>query len=247
MKKFVFASDLHGDHQDTESVDVLLQFIKDFKPDKKVFGGDLFDFRPLRKGAGSAERAESMEADVYAGLEFLGKFKPDVLLLGNHDARLWKTAEYDKVGLVMDLAKQGVRDIVNKCKSINCKIIPYDASSGFHDIGKVRFIHGYFAGIYATKRHADTYSPNGGIVLHGHTHSIGQSGTQRVGGAAGMAVGCLATTDMQYNKHWPNRLTHRNGFAYGYSDTKQWEVFQAKKGPKGWALASEIKLYGVQP
>ena len=239
MKKFIFASDLHGDVQDHETVDVLLKYVDVYKPDIRVFGGDLFDFRNIRRGAGPAEKQDSMSADVEAGMEFLKKYRPNVFLLGNHDKRLWDTADYHTHGVVQDAAKQGVKDILRACKSIKCKVIPYNASIGYYDLGKVRFTHGYHAGIYATKKHAEIYSPSGGIVLHGHTHSIQYHTIPRAKHGAGMGVGCLAKIDMDYNKHMTGRIMHENGFGYGYVDGNTWEVFQARKGKK-WRLIKEL-------
>ena len=55
-----------------------------------------------------------------------------------------------------------------------------------------------------------------------------------------MAVGCLANTDMSYNKHMTGRMMHQNGFAYGYIDGNEWNVYQAKKGKKKWLVAKEL-------
>tara|TARA_Y100001938_G_scaffold99362_1_gene135871 strand:- start:132 stop:869 length:738 start_codon:yes stop_codon:yes gene_type:complete len=245
MKKFIYASDLHGDVQDWDTVQVLYDFAEVYKPQVRVFGGDLFDFRNIRRGAGPAERQDSMAADVECGLEFLGKFKPNVLLLGNHDKRLWDTARHHENGIVQDAAKSGVKAITNACRKIKCKIIEYNASKGYYDLGKVRFIHGFHTGIYASKKHAEVYSPASGIVLHGHTHAIQYHSIPRLKGGAGMGVGCLANTDMDYNKHQTGRMLHQNGFAYGYSDGSDWQAFQAKKGSNGkWRLAKELVTIG---
>lgn len=245
MKKFIYASDLHGDVQDWDTVQVLYDFAEVYKPQVRVFGGDLFDFRNIRRGAGPAERQDSMASDVECGLEFLGKFKPNVLLLGNHDKRLWDTARHHENGIVQDAAKAGVKAITNACRKIKCKIIEYNASKGYYDLGKVRFIHGFHTGIYASKKHAEVYSPASGIVLHGHTHAIQYHSIPRLKGGAGMGVGCLANTDMDYNKHQTGRMLHQNGFAYGYSDGSDWQAFQAKKGSNGkWRLAKELVTIG---
>lgn len=245
MKKFIFATDLHGDVQDWDTVQALYEFSELYKPDVKVFGGDLFDFRNIRRGAGAAERQDSMAADVEAGMEFLKKFHPQVLLLGNHDKRLWDTAAHHKEGIVQDAAKAGVKSIVSLCRKLKCKLIPYDASKGYYDLGKIRFIHGFHAGVFASKRHAEIYSPPSGIVLHGHTHAIQYHSVARLKGGAGMGVGCLANTDMDYNKHLTGRMLHQNGFAYGYSDGSDWQALQAKKGSSGkWRVAKEIVEIG---
>ncbi len=243
MKTFVFASDLHGDHQDHDAVDALFRFCDEFKPDIKIFGGDLFDFRNIRRGAGPAEKQDSMCADVEAGMEFLSKFRPSVFLLGNHDKRLWDTALYSEHGMISDAAALGVRDITRKCKSIKCKLYPYKSDKGVHSLGKVRFIHGYHAGIYATKKHAEIYSLEGGIVLHGHTHAIQYHSVPKLNGGTGMGVGCLAKTDMEYNVAQTGRMLHANGFAYGYVDKNDWQVWQARRGENGkWVVAKEILI-----
>ena len=212
MKTFVYASDLHGDFQDHKTVDTLLKFCDSFNPDVRLFGGDLFDFRNIRRGAGPMERQDSMAADVEAGMQFLRDFKPHVFLLGNHDSRLWDTAKFHENGMVRDAAQKGVRDITAKCRSLKCKMLPYESDKGFYDLGKVRFIHGYHTGIYA-----------------------------RLNGGRGMGVGCLAQLHMDYNRHQTARMIHAHGFAYGYSDKKDWNVWQAKEGVNGkWVVAKEL-------
>ena len=48
--------DVHGDQQDKKACEVFFKFAKDWKPEIRVMGGDLFDFRPLRKKASEDER-----------------------------------------------------------------------------------------------------------------------------------------------------------------------------------------------
>ena len=74
MKTFVFASDLHEDHQNHAAVDALLTFCEHYQPEVKIFGGDLFDFRAIRRNASKAEQNDSMAADVEAGMDFLRSF-----------------------------------------------------------------------------------------------------------------------------------------------------------------------------
>jgi predicted phosphodiesterase len=242
MKTFVFATDLHGDHQNSEAVDALLRFTALFKPDVRIFGGDLFDFRAIRRGAGKAEQSDSMAADVEAGLYFLGKFKPHVFLRGNHDERLWDTARFSQSGLVTDAARAGIKDIESKVKRIKCKMLPYDSRIGVYKINALSFIHGFHAGIYATKKHAEVYAVPGGCVLHGHTHSIQAASIARLGNAEGRGVGCLADLNPEYNRHQTARLMHQHGFAYGVVGPKGWEVWQAKPDKEGrWHVAAQIK------
>jgi len=242
MQKFVFASDLHGDMQDHEAVGKFYDFLDVWQPEKRIFGGDLFDFRNIRRNAAAGEKQASMVADVEAGLEFLQRFKPNVFLLGNHDKRLWDVAEYDKHGIVQDYAKQGCKDIESRCRKIKCKIIGYKSNEGFFNLGKLRFVHGYCAGIFATKKHAEIYAPEGGCVLHGHTHTISHHIVPRLNGGQGRAVGCLAKLDMPYNVAQPARMMHQHGWAYGWTDGKDFEVYQARKtATDKWHIIEKTK------
>jgi predicted phosphodiesterase len=234
MKSFVFASDLHGDKQDYDAVAHLHKFVDEFKPDVRIFGGDLFDFSPLMRSADAAERNASMEADVEAGMEFLKEFKPHHFLLGNHDDRLWQTAEKHSLGIIRDTAKLGIKDIEKTCRSIKCKMYPYDVDKGILKLGKIKFCHGYFHGITATKRHAETFSEQGGLVVHGHIHSIQHHSIPKQGGGAGISAGCLATTAMDWNRAKVNRLAHEAGWVYGYYSNKGWAAYIAKRMGSEW-------------
>ena len=60
-----------------------------------------------------------------------------------------------------------------------------------------------------------------------------------------MGVGCLAQTDMAYNKHMSARILHKNGFAYGFVEGNEWQVFQAKKGEDGkWIVPTKLIKLG---
>jgi len=56
MQTFIFCTDLHGDNQDSKTVEALFRFTDIYKPNKRIFGGDLFDFRQIRRGVSGAER-----------------------------------------------------------------------------------------------------------------------------------------------------------------------------------------------
>lgn len=234
MNSFIFASDLHGDKQDHDAVEGLLKHCDEFKPDVRIFGGDLFDFSPLMTKADPAEKHDSMTADVEAGLEFLEKFKPNHFLLGNHDDRLWLTAKKHALGIMRDSAKMGIKDIETRCRRLKCKIYPYDVEKGLLRLGKITFCHGYFHGITATKRHAETFASPGGLVIHGHIHSLQMYSVPRAGGSAGISAGCLATTRMDWNKAKVNRLAHEPGWVYGWYSNKGWVAHMVRKVDGEW-------------
>lgn len=241
--KWVFSSDLHGDMQCPESVEAFLKFVDKFEPDVKIFGGDLFDFRAIRRGASATERADSMAVDIELGLKFLTDYRPQIFLRGNHDERLWDTAKYSHDGLVRDHAEEGVRSITTKCRIIKCKMLPYDVNKGIYDLGNLRFVHGYHAGITATKKHAEVFAEAGGAVLHGHTHAIGSSSVVRFPESRGYAVGCLARTEMEYNRHMTGRFLHQNGWAYGLAWKGGYEVLQARRMGKKWLYSTNLEWH----
>ena len=241
MKTFVFATDLHGDHQNPEAVDALLRFIGVFKPDIRIFGGDLFDFRAIRRNASKAEQSDSMMADVEAGLHFLRSFHPHVFLRGNHDERIWDVARFTESGMIRDAAETGIKDIERRVKELKCRMLPYDSRKGVYKLNNLVFIHGYAAGIYATKKMTEIYAPQGGCVLHGHTHGIQHTTIARLGKAEGRGVGCLADLNPEYNRHQTACLVHQHGFAYGIVGASGYEVFQAKPDKEGtWHVAETL-------
>lgn len=229
MKSFIYCSDLHGDKQDYEATEELLKFTKEFNPDIRIFGGDLFDFSPLMRNADPAERNASMEADVEAGMEFLKVWHPHHFLLGNHDDRLWQTAHKHSIGLIRDTAKMGIKDIEKICRSMKCKIYPYDVDKGILSLGKINFVHGFYHGITATKRHAETFGVQGGAVVHGHIHSFQFASIPKMGGCTGVSAGCLATTAMDWNRAKVNRLAHEAGWVYGYYSKNSWAIYPVRR------------------
>jgi hypothetical protein len=230
VKSFIFASDLHGDMQDHDAVAALIKFTDEFNPDVRIFGGDLFDFSPLMKNADPADRRESMEADVEAGMSFLKTWQPHYFLLGNHDDRLWQTAERHSIGIVRDTARMGIRDIEQTCRAMKCKMLPYSVDKGVLELGKITFVHGYFHGaVSATKQHAMTFAPEGGCCIHGHIHSIQTFSAPRRNGASAISAGCLTQTSMEWNRAKVNRLAHESGFVFGYYSNKSWAAWIVKK------------------
>lgn len=244
MKKFIFATDLHGDMQCQATVAALFEFTKIYKPDIRIFGGDLFDFRNFRRGAGPEEREMSLRGDIEMGLDFMKRFRPHVFLRGNHDERLWDQARFGK-GVLKDWCDVAVREISTKVKLIKCKMLPYDKRHGIYDIGKLRFTHGFNSGVYATRNMALVYAPDGGAVIHGHNHAFQSHTISKLNRTEGIGVGALVQVDMEYNRSKPGGLMHGNGWAYGYIDGDEWEVYTAKRGKDDkWRVATGIKKIG---
>ena len=239
-KKFIVGADIHGDMADASANKVFFDFAKDFNPDIRICAGDLWDFRPLRKGADEDERCESMAKDYNAGLLWLKKFQPNFFLRGNHDERLWELAA-SKNGVLSDYALSGVAEITNIVRAMKCSMLPYHKREGVLRLGSLKIIHGFFAGINAAKQHATFY----GSCLYGHTHTIDDHPIGGLERRAARGIGCLCSLDMDYQARQPSSLRHAHGFAYGIVNTRtgKFHVWQAEEIDGVWAIPSDIVFY----
>ena len=240
-RKFVAGFDLHGDMQDKEAVKKILDFtFKIFKPEVRIFGGDLFDFRCIRKGAGKAEQAESLMDDVAMGMDFLKEFRPHIYLRGNHCERLWDLAEGEVGdGLKRDAAVKGVNEIEDICKKQGTLIYPYDKRKGVHREGKLLFIHGYAHGVYAVRKSLSTY---GESLVMGHIHANHQTTIEGLSPKRGWSSGSLCRIDYQYNRGNLSSLAHEHGFVYGLLfDNGDFIVNQARKTSGQWVVSDSFR------
>jgi predicted phosphodiesterase len=236
-KKFLVASDVHGDHQDKKACAVFFKFADLWKPDIRVMAGDLWDFRPLRKKACEEERRESMVKDFQAGLTWLRRFRPNIFLRGNHDERLYDLAEADN-GVLSDYAIQGTGEIRRELDRLKCRMLPYDKRNGVLRLGHLKIIHGYASGVNASRSHANVY----GSCLFGHTHAIDESAIPGLDRRVARNIGCLCALDMVYNRAQLTTLKQAHGFAYGISDSRtgEFRVWQAEEISGKWVLPTDI-------
>ena len=237
-KRFVAGFDPHGDMQDPLANEKFFSFIKDYKPHIRVAGGDVFDFRPIRKGADAYERKESMINDVIAGKEWLEKLKPHYFLKGNHDLRLWKLAEEGE-GVEADYARLATADIERLLKKTHTRVLPYHSTLGILKLGHLKIVHGYHTGRMACTTAAQMY----GSVLMGHGHAIQSATIPGIDHRVGRMCGCLCKLDLGYNSIKPGTSTWAHGFAYGVIDdrTGDYEVMQAESINGRWVVAKEFK------
>lgn len=240
FERFVFACDVHGDQQNPQAVGVLLDFMQDWKPTVRICGGDVWDFRPLRRKASDDEKRESMEGDFHAGLGFLNKFKPTHWLLGNHEYRLWHMAATSD-GVLGDYSRACVTGITKWSNKQRCIVLPYHKRLGVVRLGHLKCIHGFWVGIHADKQAAMVY----GSCLMGHTHSVSEFAIPGLERRVARSCGCLCHLDMEYNLRTPSSLRHANGFAFGVvdRDTGLYHVWQAECINGTWVIPTNLKVY----
>lgn len=238
LKRFLFSSDYHGDSCDRKAARALLDFKKIWKPHINVFGGDLWDFRSMRKGASEEDKGASMLADYNMGVDFLHELKPNVFIHGNHDNRLWFLRDHAN-GLVQDMAAKLCTEIDQECKKLKCRVLPYHRERGILRVGRLKMLHGFFCGINAARQHALWC----GSSLFGHVHTIDVASIPtNEGPRVARSVGCLCDLDMSWDNTRPTGMRQAHGWAYGYVDehTGLYKVYQAEQLGGRWLLPTEF-------
>lgn len=236
IERWIAIGDTHGDKADEGAVAEMFGFARWWKPVHRVHVGDAADLRWLRSGASCAERAEDVKADLTAGLELLAKFKPTAYLFGNHEHRLVRalsSTEGEVRAYVCEILEKIDKAVGHKCKQYR-----YGVRAGVHQLGDLRFIHGYRHGITAARMSAMEY----GNVVFGHTHGIDAASVGRYPErVTGRTIGCLCSLDMDYAMTQPGALRWSHGFAYGTFNTTtgRTTVWQAEKHAGEWNFPSE--------
>ncbi len=242
MKRFVYAPDPHGHEVNRPSWKVLIEFCKDFAPDMRILGGDVFDFVPFRKGASESEKEQSMSEDVKIGMELIREFEATHWCYGNHDIRPARVAA-DGKGPIRDYAKEVVARIDNLCIDLGIQTTAYTAKS-YIPIGPVlKAMHGNIANLHTAYAIAMAYGP----TIVGHTHSIDYAQAKSLDRREAWVCGCLRNVWAEYNETRTATLRHRHGFAFGfYQDhSPEYAVYQAASDERGlWLIPSAFKEYG---
>lgn len=236
-RKFVAGFDIHGDKQDAKANKVFFKFVKQYKPEIRICGGDLWDFRPLRTKASAEEKRESMQADYEAGKQWLEELKATHFVRGNHDERLWDLSIKND-GILSDYAKQAIDRICSLTRSLGCKMLPYDKREGVLRVGDLSVVHGFTTGIYAARNTALVY----GNVICGHGHTIQHHSIPGITDRAGWMGGCLCQLSMDYNRAHLQSLSHRHGWIYGVIGSRGgFRVWQAEEDQGQWILPTGIE------
>ena len=222
-QRWIAAFDNHGDMCDRRAVELFFDFKRRWKPHTSIHGGDCFDFRALRRKASDEERRDGIGQDIADGCEFLRRMKPDVWLMGNHDARLTDVLGGDDRKLA-DLVSPIWDDVTEAAGAAVVK--PYDKCKGRHWQGDLLLMHGMHHGLHAAAQAVNDFKAN---VLFGHIHAFSAASSPSVSGALyGYTSGSLCDNRMDYCRASPKTLRHESGFCYGVTIGKRTLVFQAK-------------------
>lgn len=225
MEKFVFLTDVHfgyerrGGHKvalhDVKALNATLSFLKDFKPDHIILGGDILDCGSIshhNKGKPGAVEGFRLIADAkeLRGLliEPLEALNADTYtyIIGNHED--WLTQLTDTMP-----ALEGVVDINALLDLSGWDVIP---QGGAHKLGKLVFVHGdqLSGGEHVAKSATVAYEKS---IRFGHFHTYqvySKTSAVEEHGHTGVAVPCLCKKGPAYGKGAPNRW--QQGFLWGY-------------------------------
>lgn len=226
MEKFVALFDAHYGYEinasrhkvalhDDKALNVAMSFIKDFKPDHVILGGDMLDCGSIshhREGkAGQLEslrilqEAKELREKVLKPLEdqIDGRL---VYMIGNHEA--WLEQLVDKT--------PSLDGIVNAEALLGLDAWEVIEQGGVCKLDKLKFVHG--DNISGGQHHANAavqaYEAN---IRFGHFHTF-QVATKttpiEANGHTGISVPCLCRKGHQYGKKAPNKWMQ--GFIWGY-------------------------------
>lgn len=232
MEKFVALFDAHIGYErdsqrhkvplhDSKAISVAMQFIKDFKPDHVILGGDILDCGSIshhRKGvAGQLEglrllaEAKECRESVIEPLEQLIKGRL-IYHIGNHEDWLNDVVD-DQPSL------EGIVDIGALLKlNDQWEIVGQGKASR---LGKLTFVHGdtVKGGQNPALWAVTAYERN---IRFGHYHTF-QMATKTTpidaNGHTGIAVPCLSKKGHRYGQGSPNKWMQ--GFLWGYVNGPQ--------------------------
>lgn len=245
-ESFVCFGDAHGDMCSRSTIDALEKHIAELKPKHRICLGDMFDLRSLRKGVSNqdSEHYDSLMSDLTQGYNMLERLRPTVFLNGNHEFRLYNTAENAVSGIVRQYCADGVDKLEKYLRKMGCKVYPYHYDQGVHRIGSVAFVHGYTANMAAVKQHAEIYADPGGAVVMGHIHRIEAVQAVRHGGAKGYSYGCLADIPkLKYAALRPATMRWENGWVFGIigKGKQNFKIWQAERTNGKWILPTSLR------
>jgi predicted phosphodiesterase len=215
MRKIVIVSDSHGDKIDRKVANLLTEFTAEFKPDIRIHLGDYLNAEAFRNGANEHERRVSLKDDAREALRFFEEFRPTHLLDGNHDYRLPLYVRHSP-GPLADYVAEIIARVDKLAGELHTVRLPYHKRKGILKIGKLKALHGFFAGSNAGKQHAAAF----GSCVFGHTHRFSTVSVPGAddGRAVARGVGCLCDLDMEYNSRHVDTLSQAQGWLYGVMD-----------------------------
>lgn len=193
-----------------------MRFKDRWKPETTIHLGDFMDTAGWRAGARNSnddpDHGSNFQDDYQRGMATLTELRPQVVLWGNHEARLTGLVKSSSA-VVAYAAEEGVKAIEAGIKKLRAISIPYDVERGIHLMGGTAFVHGYSHGESAIRDHVEMYSRP---IIMAHIHRAEIARGRSIGSPQGISVGTLANIGaMGYARTRRATLRWGHGFAYG--------------------------------
>ena len=209
-KKFMAVGCSHGHYADPKAVDAVLEFRRRWKPDTVVHLGDFIDLSAFMSSSGG--KGDEIEPDVFGGLDFLAKLRPNVVMAGNHEARLWREAASSDER-VSHCALILINRIEEHCRKQKATFVPYTGIWQSFQLANYKFTHGTVYGENAPRDMAEMY----GNVIFAHTHKVGRMTGRRDDSPTGISVGTLTRRGaMDYANTRRATFAWSQGLVFGY-------------------------------
>jgi len=228
FKKIIIATDNHGHYICKKTEAAFFKFVEEWQPDIRIHLGDNFDLSVLREGATQSDKMGNIMLDLESGMSFLERYSPDYWLWGNHDDRILRflgdmskrlkeeerpskaVTSLEEVGAFMML-----KEIKKLVASKGIKEIRWGVEQGVLKLGNQSFVHGYAAGMYATKKMAEVY----GQVMHGHNHTGDVYQFANHSQSVAVCVPSLCDNGaLDYQRGQISKTRHKSGWGLGVLD-----------------------------
>ena len=244
LERFVIVGDTHGDEIEPEIEVKFFDWLREFNPQIRIHGGDVWNFAALRKKASPDERTTALAPDFKAGASFLGRLfaggTDRFFLRGNHDERIYCCSKTATDAALAHYATSMCSSIEHLMRKSKAKMLPYDSRGGVLDVKGLRGLHGYASGIGAARKFAFVY----GDCFFCHTHSMDSCPVEKYPEpAVARGSGCLCKIDQVYNQTQIGKLRHENGWLYGFTDGARATYFQAKFKDGRVVVAKDFETY----
>jgi hypothetical protein len=234
FKKFIVGTDNHGELGCPIAIKKFLDFCDDWKPHYKIHLGDAFDFACLRRGASQEDKADGVSEDFHAGMTFLEAYRPHFLTLGNHDDRIWMNTVKCGDGILRERCQELAAASERRFKQLKIKWIPYEVDEYIKlPDTNCKLVHGF----PSSKHPAAAHHQYWGDCIAGHVHKPDEYTARHIDRGQAFTVGCLADIkQMTYANRHPAKLGWRQGWLYGYINTKtgKWNAWNVKNDQGTW-------------
>ena len=216
-KRFFGVSCSHAKLVDRSAWQAMLKAKESHDPHFTFHLGDFVDTTCWRSGASGGDLAEDYRGDISTGLTHLDQLQSQLVLCGNHEARLWRELN-NKDGKIAGLASELISHIRKQVTQWGAEFVEYNGLFQGRMLGNFCLTHGTIYNQMACRDMAETY----GNVIFGHTHTAGIQQARGMNQAIGVNIGTLTDrAEMHYANCRRQTLAWRQAWVYGeYCDNE---------------------------